>query len=155
MGNLFSSSADKEIKRLTKKNTKVNRDVLHQHDEDDVSIDGDIPALKKSASLTFVRTVKGVMYDREDGQIEVVEEPLNSIGVDGDDEECEMDPVAENLRPSTAPERIVEPHQHRQIARVQTGIGRGAKGGNSSPTAAGILRRRVDENGQVSPIPRP
>jgi hypothetical protein len=92
MGNLFSSSADKEIKRLTKKNTKVNRDVLHQHDEDDVSIDGDIPALKKSASLTFVRTVKGVMYDREDGQIEVVEEPLNSIGVDGDDEECEVSP---------------------------------------------------------------
>mmetsp|Transcript_22522 Transcript_22522/g.54025 ORF Transcript_22522/g.54025 Transcript_22522/m.54025 type:complete len:171 (-) Transcript_22522:40-552(-) len=166
MGNLFSTSADKEIKRLTKKNTKVNRAVLHQHEEGDEH-GGETPAtLKKSASLTFVRTVTEVMYDHEDGQIEVIQEPLHPAP--GDEEEMEIE---EPQRPATAhavgsnPPANGEPAK--KMSMVSTGFVRGRVGtagarGNSkspasSPTAGGILKRRqlADANQPpASPLPR-
>mmetsp|Transcript_2257 Transcript_2257/g.5214 ORF Transcript_2257/g.5214 Transcript_2257/m.5214 type:complete len:131 (+) Transcript_2257:532-924(+) len=92
MGNLFSTSADKEIKRLTKKNTKLNRAVLHESKEMDDTREETHPN-PRHLSLTFLRTVTEMVYD-EDGQVEVVDEPLHSVA--GEEKEVREEIPAAN-----------------------------------------------------------
>jgi len=95
-GGVFSASADKElrqeIKRLTKKNTKLNRAVLHESKEMDDTREETHPN-PRHLSLTFLRTVTEMVYD-EDGQVEVVDEPLHSVA--GEEKEVREEIPAAN-----------------------------------------------------------
>mmetsp|Transcript_19042 Transcript_19042/g.29730 ORF Transcript_19042/g.29730 Transcript_19042/m.29730 type:complete len:149 (+) Transcript_19042:95-541(+) len=83
MGNIFSSSAEKEWKRLTKKNTKANRDVIATGPDGDLGNQDMIPPQigqqqrqLSSGNIRFGNMVTEVTYDHEEGEIEVAQENL-------------------------------------------------------------------------------
>eukprot|EP00287_Rhodomonas_sp_CCMP768_P002197 CAMPEP_0196735718 /NCGR_PEP_ID=MMETSP1091-20130531/14046_1 /TAXON_ID=302021 /ORGANISM="Rhodomonas sp., Strain CCMP768" /LENGTH=152 /DNA_ID=CAMNT_0042079377 /DNA_START=431 /DNA_END=889 /DNA_ORIENTATION=- len=94
MGNLasglFSTSAEKEFKKLTKKNTKANRDgVLAPNGAPDAAAPGE-PTIQRSSSgggnIRFGKLVTEVTYDHEAGEIEVAQEALYAPEDSGEDE---------------------------------------------------------------------
>jgi len=97
-GNLFSTSAEKEFKRLTKKNTRANREVPNGVDDDAYLPQASPPPLGRNNSsgannrIAFVGMVTEVTYDHEEGQMEVAQESL--APEDGEDEGMYSTPVA-------------------------------------------------------------
>mmetsp|Transcript_69774 Transcript_69774/g.145507 ORF Transcript_69774/g.145507 Transcript_69774/m.145507 type:complete len:147 (+) Transcript_69774:556-996(+) len=78
-GGIFGTSAEKEFKRLTKKNTKANRDVVVTPGMKPDSPIATVPTMNRtgsSNSIRFGKLVTEVTYDHEAGEIEVVQETL-------------------------------------------------------------------------------
>mmetsp|Transcript_9546 Transcript_9546/g.22610 ORF Transcript_9546/g.22610 Transcript_9546/m.22610 type:complete len:149 (-) Transcript_9546:112-558(-) len=87
MGNLssslFASSAEKEFKRLTKKNTKANRDGVLGNSKPEESL----PRTSSGGNIRFGKLVTEVTYDHECGEIEIAQEALYAPDDSGEDEQ--------------------------------------------------------------------
>mmetsp|Transcript_22788 Transcript_22788/g.35696 ORF Transcript_22788/g.35696 Transcript_22788/m.35696 type:complete len:152 (+) Transcript_22788:148-603(+) len=142
MGNLFSSAAEKEWKKLTKKNTKANRDAVASPapDEDPYMIPAD-DSLKMTrqvsspGSIRFGNLVTEVRYDHEEGEIDVAEENL-CLALDDDPHDATPTPVVDA--------RQQQPSSPNEMKRANSGILR--RGGSE--------RSFNQSNGSNSPVAR-
>lgn len=143
MGNLssslFGTSAEKEWKKLTKKNTKANRDVVTEEGDPGVAAaaatqSGLIAQKTFSGSrIGFVNMVTEVTYDHEAGHMEVAHESLHRE--EGMSEE-EM-----NMRARQVPSHVL--HQQHASARQP-----------SSPSRTGSILRKASSASPANPVHR-
>lgn len=105
MGNigsgLFATPQERELRKLTKKNTKVNRMALGS-----TEADASQPAMRRDPDrkekltqpLRFENLITEVTYDREEGEIEITREMLNH-----ESEDALGNDVLLELVPNTVP----------------------------------------------------
>ena len=123
MGNIgssfFATPQEKEFRKLTKKNTKVNRVSLgHVVEEPSVAARMSAERPKRSAggSLRFDNLITEVSYDREEGEIEVVRQHLNRESEDALGEE-----LIKDLVPTTVPVVSAEEGNPSDVLRRRPG----------------------------------
>lgn len=123
MGNIgssfFATPQEKEFRKLTKKNTKVNRVSLgHVGEEPSAAARKSSERQKRSAvgSLRFENLITEVSYDREEGEIEVVRQNLNRESEDALGEE-----LIKDLVPTTVPVVPAEAGDFSNVLRRRPG----------------------------------
>jgi hypothetical protein len=123
MGNIgssfFATPQEKEFRKLTKKNTKVNRVSLgHVVEEPSAAARKGAERQRRPAggSLRFDNLITEVSYDREEGEIEVVRQHLNRESEDALGEE-----LIKDLVPTTVPVVSAEEGNPSDVLRRRPG----------------------------------